>query len=269
MLLKIEHLTSYHYSAQVFLEPQHLYFHPQYRSHLKLISHELNVSPKPAGQGLRLDIENNTYSQCWFSETTDKLEVSLKMAIEISPLNQFNYLLESNPPTIYQKALELYTAVEEPLNEAARLWIDELENSNPDNFISQLCLSINNKWDHSVSYEQELQSVNACFISDSGSCRDLSWMMIQMLRSKNYPARYVSGYSYNPEIDGHELHAWVEAWLPGAGWIGLDPSSGLFITEYYIPIAASYHPVNTLPMQGTFRGQAHAKLETKVKISIG
>ncbi len=268
MLLNIQHITCYHYSAKVFPEPQHLYFHPQSRSHLKVIKHDLQIKPTPAGQGIRLDAENNTYTQCWFNETTEKLEVILNMTIETSTLNQFNFLLEENPKTAYQEALKLYLVQDEALDSEVIKWINEVEQNVPTNFLSGLCLAINNKWSHTTSYESELLSANACFKEDSGSCRDLSWMMIQMLRSKNYPARYVSGYSYNPELIGHELHAWVEVWIPGAGWIGVDPSSGLFITEFYIPMATSYHPVNTLPLQGTFRGAATAELEAMVKITI-
>ncbi|MTI38924.1 transglutaminase family protein [Fulvivirga lutimaris] len=268
MLLEIEHLTSYRYSEKIFLEPQHLYFHPQYRSHLKLIKHELQVLPNPAGSGVRIDVENNTYTQCWFNETTDKLEISLKMLVETSVFNQFNFLLEEQPKTDYQEALGLYLTQTEVLNQEVQDWLNNIASADPNNFISSLCLAINNKWSHTTSDESELLDLNTCFNQDSGSCRDLSWMMIQMLRSKNIPARYVSGYSHNPELVGHELHAWVEAWLPGAGWIGLDPSSGLFITEFYIPMASSYHPVNTLPIQGSFRGTAKAKLDTMVKIAI-
>jgi len=268
MFLKIEHHSSYQYSENVFPEPQHLYFHPLYRPHLKLIHHELQIQPSPAGYGKRLDPENNTYTQCWFNETIEKLEVVLHMTMETSVLNQFNYFREDNPKTAYQEALNLYLVPNLVLNNNIMEWVNEIESSEPSNFLSNLCLAINNRWSHSISNEQELLSPNSCFEMNSGSCRDLSWMMIQMLRSKNYPARYVSGYSYNPDIIGHELHAWVEVWLPGAGWIGLDPSSGLFITEYYIPMATSYHPTNTLPIQGTFRGNATADLNTMVNIRM-
>ena len=87
-----------------------------------------------------------------------------------------------------------------------------------------------------------------------------------MMRHQNIPARFVSGYAFNPELEGHELHGWVEVWLQGAGWIALDPSAGLLATEAYVPLASSYHPVNTLPVQGTFRGQAEAAMKTRVSL---
>jgi transglutaminase-like putative cysteine protease len=146
--------------------------------------------------------------------------------------------------------------------------IQKYTNNDITTFMSMLCGEINLNWQHQYSYMQQLMTPNDCFKSKAGSCRDLSWMMIQMFRCANIPARFVSGYAYNVELEtDNELHAWVEAWIPGAGWIGLDPSSGLIATEHYIPVATSYHPKNTLPVQGTFRGNAQSKLTTQVNIT--
>ena len=268
MLLKINHLTEYKYPTKIFPEPQHLYFYPLNRSYLKVRDYELNVSPKPAGSAQRIDIENNSYQQCWFNELTDKLTIKLAMTLEVSQLNQFNFLAEQQPKTNYSKAIELYLGDKLTLSSQVLSWLDQIDNSDPTLFVGTLCGAIHDKLNHTTSYISELLDPNKCFVADAGSCRDLAWMMIQMLRSKGYPARFVSGYSYNPEIIGHELHAWVEVWIAGAGWIGLDPSSGLFITELYIPLATSYHPVNTLPVQGSFRGKGVAELTTSVDISI-
>ena len=268
MRLKIKHLTEYKYPTKIFPEPQHLYFYPLNRSYMKVIDFELNVSPTPDGSAQRIDIENNSYQQCWFNQLTDKLIINLEMILEVSELNQFDFLVEKNPKTEYTKANELYLADKIVLNKHIISWLDGIDNSDPTLFVGSLCSAIHDKLDHTTSYISELLDPNKCFDSDAGSCRDLAWMMIQMLRSKGYPARFVSGYSYNPEIVGHELHAWVEVWIAGAGWIGLDPSSGLFITELYIPLATSYHPVNTLPVQGSFRGKGAAELTTSVDISL-
>lgn len=268
MRLKINHLTEYKYPIKIFPEPQHLYFYPLNRSYLTVLDFELNITPTPTGSAQRIDIENNSYRQCWFNELTDKLLINLAMTLEVTELNQFNFLVEKNSKTKHSKATELYLEDKIILSDQILAWLDKIENSDPTLFIGTLGSAIHDKLDHTTSYISELLDPNICFESDAGSCRDLAWMMIQMLRSKGYPARFVSGYSYNPEIIGHELHAWVEVWVAGAGWIGIDPSSGLFITELYIPLATSYHPVNTLPVQGSFRGKGVAKLTTSVDISI-
>ncbi|MEO0553821.1 MAG: transglutaminase family protein [Bacteroidota bacterium] len=267
MLLNIKHHTSYVYDRKVFLEPHHLYFRPLQRNYLTVKGFDLKVSPSPSGSSTRIDIENNPYEQCWFNSETDHLDIHLELSVETKKFNQFNYFVEETAKTKYQSAINLYLQDQVSLEDDMIHWIEQFDRSNRTSFLSSLCNLIHERWDHSTSYKSKLLDPNACFRSDSGSCRDLSWMMIQILRYEGYPARFVSGYSHNPEIDGHELHAWVETWLPGAGWIGLDPSSGLFTTEFYVPIAASYHPVNTLPVQGTYRGAVNSKLDTWVEIT--
>jgi len=269
MRLKIEHTTAYHYTAPIFPEPQHFYFYPHARPHLELISFDLQVAPTPAGLALRYDLENNAFYQSWFNQKADFLRINIEMEIETKPFKPLDFLVELKPKTGHQDALKLYLKSQVDLSNKLSSWTTGLKrqaNGNPITFLSTLCAEIGMHWEHIISYKPELLDPNACFEARSGSCRDLSWMMIELLRNQNVPARFISGYSHNPDLKGHELHAWVEAGIPGAGWIGLDPSSGLFVTEHYVPVAASYHPANTLPVQGTFRGAAVSKLDTKVKI---
>ena len=102
-----------------------------------------------------------------------------------------------------------------------------------------------------------------------GSCRDLSWMQIHILRHFGIASRFVSGYLYidsaNPEF---ELHAWVEAYFPGAGWIGLDPSHGMLTNHFHIPVASSAFYENTMPVSGSVRGSAKSTLKNELKISL-
>lgn len=269
MHFKIEHTTLYRYSAPVFPEPQHFYFYPHHRPYLHLINFDLQVHPDPSGLTLRLDAENNLYHQCWFNGEVDFLKILVTVEVEASEFNPFDFLVEEIPKTNHQDALRLYLNFRVNLSEECKNWVQAFKTSpdhDPIDVLKQLCKKIHSGWQHAFSYLTDLLDPNQCFLNKTGSCRDLSWMMIQMLRFLEFPARFVSGYSYNPELDGHELHAWVEAWVPSAGWIGLDPSSGLFTTSHYIPLAASYHPANTLPVQGTFRGDATSEMETAVSI---
>ena len=154
------------------------------------------------------------------------------------------------------------------LSKEIKVWTNNIFTDSPNivSFLSNITDQIKSNWDHVSRYESDLMEPELCFQTKSGSCRDLSWMMIQMLRSQSIPARFVSGYSYNPELVGHELHAWVEVWVNGAGWVAVDPSSGLFVDDSYVPIASSHHPSNTNPVHGKFRGDAIAELETTVNI---
>ena len=269
MKLKITHQTTYQYSSKVFVEPQHFYFYPLPRNYITLDSFELKIDPASSGLAQRVDAEDNLYHQCWFNDLQDNIQIIAEIEVESEEINPFNFLQEENTKTPHAKALDIFLETEH-LSDNVNIWLDELYEASDDNlitFLTYLNKEINLNWDHQTRYESDLMNPVTCFDTKKGSCRDLSWMMINILRNRNIPARFVSGYAFNDELgEGHELHAWIEAWVPGAGWIPLDPSSGLLATNSYIPVVSSYHPANTFPVQGSFRGDAEAKLEFKVKI---
>jgi len=272
MRLKIEHVTNYLFSTSVYLEPHRLYFYPLFREYIDLRSFEIDVNPQPSGLSIRLDAENNAYHQCWFQELTDNLLIKINLEVETREFNPLDFIVDNSVKDHENKMLEIYLTQAVELSIESTNWISELykkANGNLVSFLSSVCTEMKLGWDHEIRFEDNLLEPNVCFKTKMGSCRDLSWLLINLLRYKNIPARFVSGYSFNPELEeGHELHAWVEAWLPGSGWIGLDPSSGLFTTHNYIPVAVSYHPSHTFPVQGSYRGDATSKLETTVKISV-
>ncbi len=110
---------------------------------------------------------------------------------------------------------------------------------------------------------------NELFRLKTGSCRDFAWMQIQILRNLGFAARFVSGYFYlDAESPEFELHAWIEVFVPGAGWIGLDPSHGILAGNAHIPVASSANYQNTMPVSGTVRGEATSKLKTELQIEL-
>lgn len=270
MKLKIHHKTTFHYSEEVSLDPHHLYFYPITRNYLAVADFELTVAPVCSGIGQRVDAEDNLFHQCWFNEPVRTLEIDAVIEVITREVNPFNFIVEDSSKTPYTRALDIFLE-QLPLPEEMTAWVNvrkELSSVNPITFLSYLCKEIHQYWDHTVRYEANLLSPLECFSGKKGSCRDLSWMMIHMLRSQHIPARFVSGYVFNPGLsEGHELHAWVEAWLNGAGWIGLDPSDGMLTSENYVPVVTSYHPANTFPVQGTYRGNASASLSFAVSIT--
>lgn len=270
MILEIKHQTVYAYESPVSLEPQHLYFYPLQRVYLQIRSFELNTNPHPKLLSERQDLENNFFYQCWFDEPITNLEINVSMKLETQAFNPFDFLEENHPKTKEIQAQRLYLT-KLPLSEGLIHWSDSIikKNNQTISFLSGICDAIHDQWDHKARYDDSLLHPDECFDNKEGSCRDLSWMLIQVLRYHDIPARFVSGYSFNPELgEGHELHAWVEVFINGAGWIGLDPSSGLLTTELYVPIATSYHPMNTLPVQGSYRGESKSDLATTVKIRV-
>jgi transglutaminase-like putative cysteine protease len=266
----IEHYSSYKYSIPVYLEPHHLYFYPAARPHTKVVEFDLKISPDPQGYSARIDAENNIYHQCWFVDKIEKLEVTAISSISTEPLNPFHFIVDQNPVTNQKEALRLYAETKSELSDNLKLWLGILHKDGSDNidFLKNLAETIRSGWQHTIRYGENLMDPNHCFDGKIGSCRDLSWMMMESLRHFGMSTRFVSGYCFNPELTGHELHAWVEVWVRGAGWVGVDPSAGLFVTEAYIPVSASYCPSNTLPVQGTYRGDALSQLTTRVDIKM-
>ena len=271
MRLQIQHQTRYTYDDFVFLEPHYLNFCPQQRSYLQVEAFELKVNPLPDGLFPLLNIENALQYQCWFDKTVNSLEINAFIKVRSFKFNPFGFFIDMDTLRMNSHEhfgyLDINYLVSSEMEAALRSYLSVPPNEllTPVNEILQL---INQNWSYSARYTEDIHEPSECFHRKSGSCRDLSWMMIVMLRYLKIPARFVGGYAFNPELgEGHELHAWVEFLAPGAGWIGVDPSAGIFINEAYIPIAASKDPKKTLPVYGSYRGNVSSRLETEVKIT--
>ncbi|MDX1637768.1 MAG: transglutaminase family protein [Balneolaceae bacterium] len=280
MELQIIHKTTYSYTKPVKLDPHYLHFKPLYRPYLTVREFDLRITPNPTNIFERLDAENNPYHQVYLPGTAVKeLSIQVTMQITTQTYNPFEFLLDPRVKPRQDEAFYpnsrsnflgnylnhwSYPCLQEFVEEL----IDRSENTMVP-FLSAAIRRIHSEWRQVFRTQQDRLNASRCFEEKEGSCRDLAWMLINMLRSIGLATRFVSGYAFNPQLDvGHELHAWVEVLLPGAGWIGLDPSSGLFANEYYLPVATSFSPNLTMPVDGTYRGKAKSNLDTSVEISI-
>jgi transglutaminase-like putative cysteine protease len=270
MHLLISHQSVYNYSEPVFLEPQYLSFHPQDRPYLSTRKFMMKILPEPKGQHAVLDLENNHRHQCWFSETVDQLKVEVQMEVESSEFNPFSFFIDQGLATDQRLNDFPYLKLHQPLTGKMTELIEDFKGKileDPLGPINYLLQYIRENYDHEARYEEHIHSPSECFELKNASCRDLSWMLIHMLRWLGLPSRFVSGYAFNPELgEGHELHAWVECLVPGAGWLGLDPSAGVYTDNKYIPVSCSYEPRYAMPINGYFRGKASSNLTTKVDI---
>lgn len=268
MRLRIEHVTEYLYTEKVYLEPHYLQLYPQSRSYYQVDRHDISITPATTGLSKRLDLENNLVGQCWFQEAVDQFTVTSLLEVTVIPFNPFDFLVDTDYTG--QNPYSFFLETPEDLSADFTEWLEsvqEVDGTDPLRFSIALNEAIHAGWSHEIRKTPNIMSSSECFEYKRGSCRDLTWMMMMGLRYAQIPSRFVSGYAFNPELGtGHELHAWVEAGLPGAGWIGLDPSSGLLCDETYIPMHASHHPKNTLPVIGNYRGDAESTLSTKVLI---
>ncbi|WP_234571820.1 transglutaminase family protein [Rhodohalobacter sp. 614A] len=281
MNLKVTHTTKYRYKSPVKFDIHYLRFYPLDRPYLTLNNFHIEVTPQPDGLASRLDTEDNHCYQVWIHDTRiTEFSIHMEMDLEVREFNPFDFLLdpviklndgEQFYPEEQQVLLKPYLQ-HDPLSKKLSEFVDEIQDESEHdliNFLSNLIIYICQFWTHEYNEGEVELDIDKCFESKKGSCKELSWMLMMMLRSKGLPSRFVSGYAFNPMFgEGHELHAWVEVLLPGAGWIGLDPSSGLFINKYYIPVATSHDPANTMPVTGHYRGTSASRLDTSVKIRV-
>lgn len=280
MRYKIVHETKYTFSAPVFLEPHLLRFRPQATPFQTVEEFDLEIAPQPSGHRQQRDAENNLIDSCWFDGVHDLFSIRAASVVHVAEHNPFDFILYPAAALklpfkySYQQGLVLQPALQGVgIGNNLRHFGQALLVKNQANttaFLMQLTQQI--QQDFTAIYREigEPFLPDQTFAYREGSCRDLSWMMIHLLRSLGLAARFVSGYNYivTEEEPSFELHAWVEVFLPGAGWVGYDPTHGIAVGEAHIPVAASSAFENTMPVSGNLRGEASAEFFTDLQIEL-
>ncbi len=275
--LKIVHETVYEFKNEVFIDPHYLRFKPRVTSYNRLESAEVKVFPIPLAFSEQSDAENNLVHFCQFEGLHTMLTVRSISVVVLRENNPFNFSLY--PIESYDLPLQ-YDQQTQAILQAALL-PNTINNGLIDFGNSVLASSNNKTLDFLVNLTNRIyadftgeerllgepNSPETTLERRKGSCRDLAWMQIHLLRYFGIAARFVSGYYFtNAGHTPYELHAWVEVYLPGAGWIGFDPSNGILTGSSHIPVCSSAHYQNTMPITGTYRGTPDTKMETSLLI---
>lgn len=279
MRIRIIHETGYKFSTDIFLEPHFLRFRPKNTYQNTLESFSLILSPEPAGFSEQYDLENNSSQFCWFDGLHSQLKIRSESTLITRDYNPFNFLvfpqaaaiLPFNYPPDQGELLNpylQYSGITEKLAGYAES-VKKSSGSQTISFITGLTEKIHSEFKVELRQEGDPLEPALTFQLRKGSCRDLAWMLIQLFRFMGIASRFVSGYFFIPsDKQDAELHAWVETYVPGVGWFGIDPSHGIVIGNHHIPIAASSHYRNTMPVSGTVRGEARSELASRVSINI-
>ncbi|WP_436517345.1 transglutaminase family protein [Ekhidna sp. To15] len=280
MQLTIKHNTIYQFDEAVFLEPHFLRFKPACDPYLTITDFQLNVSPQPIGISEQMDVENNVFHFCWFEGLHKELKVSAEARIITEPFNPFNYLiypasfshiLSFDYPDHLKNLLQPSLTYLE-LSKEMKAYLDdlmEIAGTETSVFILELTKEIHKTFKVESREEGDPRLPKETFKLKNGSCRDLTWMQIHLLRHLGIASRFVSGYFYLDAAEpAFELHAWLETYIPGAGWIGYDPSHGIAVGHTHIPVAKCAHYKNTMPIIGTVRGKGVASLNFSLEISL-
>jgi transglutaminase-like putative cysteine protease len=271
----IDHLTRYRFSRPIFLEPHVLRLTPRCDTWQRLETFELSITPEPAGRSDCIDAEGNCVTTVWFDGLAEELTMRVQAEAVTCKPNPFDFL-----PEDVRLPVQLQGPLARVLSPALS-WRDV----NPEvTALAQKCaaeasgevlstlLALNarlyERIDTQERHEAGLQSPAQTLSSNCGACRDQATLFMAACRSLGVPARFVSGYQQgDPDKQERELHAWAEAWVPGGGWRGFDPTHGLAVADRHVALAASVEPALAAPVTGSFRGTGvTAVLEHEVAV---
>ena len=283
----IYHLTHYKYDNPVRLGPQIIRLKPASHSKTKVISHSLKVTPSNHFVNLQQDPYGNYLARYVFPDPVTELKIEVDLVADMTVYNPFDFFVEEEAehwPFEYPKDLrddlEIYRTPEPmgPALEAFMATVDRSRQRTVDMVVG-LNARLQEKVGYVIRMEPGVQTPEETLIDARGSCRDSSWLLVQILRNLGLAARFVSGYLIQltpdlkaldgpsgTEVDFTDLHAWCEVYLPGAGWIGLDPTSGLLTGESHIPLAATPHFRNAAPISGGYIGEANTEFDFDMQV---
>lgn len=278
--LRIRHRTSYHYSEKVPFGRHQLMLRPREGHGLHMEKCSIEVSPRHRMRWMR-DLYENNVGFIEFDEPASELVVACEFIVRTCDYNPFNFVILPEAleyPFNYEHNLqkELTPLIQNLyFRDEARLrgWLEQFWHPGKRIDTLDLLQQINGNIYRTFKYrrreERGVQSPAETLENNSGSCRDFAALFIEACRCLGIAARFVSGYMYSAEITGRmSMHAWAEVYLPGAGWIGFDPSWGILASSQYIPVAVSRHPENATPISGTYIGTSRIFLKCVVDLYV-
>ena len=251
----LHHVTHYHYDRLINLGPQVVRLRPAPHCRTRILSYSLRVEPAKHFINWQQDPQANYLARLVFPETTRKFRIEVDLVAEMAVINPFDFFLEPHAE-YYPFEYEPWQRVElapyfrqEPLTPLFERYLAAVSRQKMRSvpFLVELNRKLAGDIEYLIRMEPGVQTPEETLVKRSGSCRDSGWLLVQLLRHLGLAARFVSGYliQLTPDVksldgpsgpakDFTDLHAWAEVYLPGAGWIGLDPTSGLFAGEGHL-----------------------------------
>ena len=269
--IALHHKTEYHYDRRVRLSPHVVRLRPAPHTRTPISAYSLRVRPEKHFINWQQDPFGNYLARLVFPDPTRELSIEVDLVAEMTVINPFDFFHEDYAeryPFSYdsnlRKDLVPYIETKED-GPRLREWLSGAERSeeDTDDFLVKLNQRLARDIRYTIRMEPGIQGCEETLRTRLGSCRDSAWLLVQILRHLGLAARFVSGYlvQLTPDVkaldgpagaesDFTDLHAWAEVYVPGAGWLGLDPTSGLFAGEGHIPLACTPDAVSAAPVTG-------------------
>lgn len=267
----LHHKTTYTFDQFINVFPHVIRLRPAAHSRTPIHAYSLTIGATNYFINWQQDVFGNYLARLVFPERLKELSIEVNLIADMVSINPFDFFVEeyaTQYPFAYKdslkKELQPYLEITEsgPLLTA---WVDSVSRDklNINDFLVHLNQRLQKDIGYNIRMEPGVQSCEETLTIRRGSCRDTAWLLVQILRHLGLAARFVSGYLIQltadqksldgpsgPEADFTDLHAWTEVYVPGAGWIGLDPTSGLFASEGHIPLACTPDPASAAPVEG-------------------
>jgi len=265
----LNHTTRYGYSRPAGLSPQTIRLRPSPHCRTAILSYSLKITPENHSFHWIQDPQGNYLARVVFPGPISEFKVEVNLVADLVPLNPFDFFLEDyagNFPFQYDPTLQdelapyLKRLADGGPNWEAFIGSIDTTPRHSIHFLVDLNQRVNQAVAYSTRMEPGILTPEQTLKRRLGSCRDSTWLLINALRNFGLAARFTSGYLIQlgvtqdpsgPLVDAADLHAWTEVYLPGAGWIGLDATSGLLSGEGHVPLASSPNPVSAAPITGS------------------
>jgi transglutaminase-like putative cysteine protease len=286
-ILTVRHATTYRYREPVSFGQHRLMMRPRDSHDLRLLHSELTLSPAGAVRWLH-DVFGNSVAIVDFSEPAAKLSVVSTLMLERYALERpmfpiaseaatYPFVYSTNDRTDLCRLLEQHYPDPKGVVAAwAQAFVPQ-KGINTVELLATMNAAIKRDFPYQARESEGTQSPLETLERRTGSCRDFALLLIEAVRCLGFGARFVTGYLYDPILDGGNgdsvqgagsTHAWAEIYLPGAGWVEYDPTNGLIAGENLVRVAVTRDPAQAVPVEGSFIGDADSFLAMDVEVTV-
>ena len=285
--LTVDHKTTYRYRNPVEFGEHRLMFRPRDSHDLRLLDAQLTISPAAEVRWLH-DVFGNSVAVASFVEPADELYLQSVIVLERYPMTDPEFAIEpfartlpfSYPareiPDLGRTIERHYSDSDRVVTEWARRFLNTDGMTDTEEFLVAVTGAVKAEFIYEERHEPGVQSPVETLSRKAGTCRDYALFMMEAVRSVGLATRFVSGYLYDPQIDGTQsemqgagaTHAWVQVYLPGAGWIEFDPTNGTYGGHNLVPIAVAREPAQAIPVSGSYDGQTEDFIDMSVEVSV-